>query len=1466
MASRATVAVADLDVLAARAQRRLLAHPAVADCVVRSRGAVGHAPVLVAHVVAAAGVADEGLRACLEPTTDAIVEDARRNGYHAPIALIQINALPLRPDGSLDTDRLDRLPVLDGDTVHACERALKSFHEVGDAAAVIRAHRPLVSCPMLPMRALVPDSAPAADLVPDVDARAPGHGEPSIADGGELEVAPDAPSVLAGVLIAAASGRDAARIVHIDGDGRLEEETYRDLLEDARRVATGLRAAGLRHGARVLLQLGRSRDFIACFWACQLGGLVPVPLAVPRQERLSSADRERLGSVLTLLGDATVVADGPSAVALGDLDRVVAGTTPLLSIDALRAAPADPAVHASSPDDVALMLLTSGSTGTPKAVCQTHRALLARSRAWVAANGDRADDVTFNWMPLDHVGGVVMWHLRDVVVGCTQIHAPSEYVLRDPLRWLDVVDRYRVRNTWAPNFAYGLVCERAEEAASRRWDLSCVRYFLNGGEAVVARTARRFLEVLAPHGLAPTAMLPAWGMSETCSGVTFDDRFTPDAVDDDAPYVSVGRPIAGVSLRVVDADDRPLPKGQTGRLQIRGTTVTAGYLDAPQLTAEAFTADGWFVTGDLARMDERGVAITGREKDVIIINGINYSSSQIESVVEQVPGVDVSNTAACAARLDAADGERLAIFFTTSRAAAEHGALLDAIRERVREHVGIGPDYLIPLAPADIPKTNIGKIQRSRLRARLEAGDFEHALVRTGRHARAEAGLPAWFYRATWSPARLRASDDVAPSVTLLIADRGGVAQTLARALRTRDQKVVVAVAPDTRTVDTVSTVRVDASDRDALVRLLDDLADRGEAPGRVVHCLACDCPPDVGGSPAPSGALFGALAALQAVDAALGPRVGGGEPVELAVVTVSAQCIGDDSGAPTDASVLAGLLRTASIELSDRVRVRSVDLDRADVAGSTAALAHDLLAPGCEPEVAYRAGQRLVRTVEPIDMLAARPRSPFRDRGLYLLVGGLGGVGASVARRLAERYRLRMLVVGRTAIDGATPCGDGAPQARVRARRAALEALEQAGAEVMYRAVDVRDRQRLLELVEEAEQHWGAPLEGIVQLAGEGDIVSHWADLDAHRIVGEGGAEFEAMFAGKVAGTRALGSLLETRPRASLVLFSSVIGAFGAASYGAYAAANAFLEPYACHQRARGRRAWCLHWSMWDELGMSAGGSDAAQAAARSQGYHVLDADAGFASMLAVLGRDEPVVAIGVDEATPGVSRRLRASTRALESLVGYVVTSTADRESLLARMRAELGLRDAFGSPVSVDVIAVDAVPRTADGVLDLARVATAGQASAAAMPTGTPLERRIAAIWAEALRVERVELGESFFAIGGDSIAAAVAVNRVQQLLGVPVPLVALFGHPTVSALAAHLERRHPDAVAAAVGGAVKARPTASQPAPASGALAGSGAIASRRSRQRDLLTRLDELSEEEIEALLAERSGSKGSPNA
>ncbi|MDQ3901844.1 MAG: AMP-binding protein [Actinomycetota bacterium] len=149
---------------------------------------------------------------------------------------------------------------------------------------------------------------------------------------------------------------------------------------------------------------------------------------------------------------------------------------------------------------------------------------------------------------------------------------------------------------------------------------------INAGEAISAPCARRFLQMLAPAGIRATAIWPMWGMAETSSGVVYSKGFSATQTSDNDSFVEVGWPIAGIRLRIVDGNNLVVPEGIIGRLHVHGAMVTAGYYENPEANAAVFTADGWFDTGDLGFIRDGRLTLTGRAKDVIIINGANYSS------------------------------------------------------------------------------------------------------------------------------------------------------------------------------------------------------------------------------------------------------------------------------------------------------------------------------------------------------------------------------------------------------------------------------------------------------------------------------------------------------------------------------------------------------------------------------------------------------------------------------------------------------------------------------------------------------------------------------------------------------------------------------------------------------------------------------------------------------------------------
>ncbi|MFD6892825.1 AMP-binding protein [Streptomyces sp. NPDC059957] len=502
-------------------------------------------------------------------------------------------------------------------------------------------------------------------------------------------------------------------------DATQEHLSYAGLLTDASRVTALLRTSGVRPGETVLLRCGDDPGLLTAFWACVLGGFVPMPVGARRAATGGETADDLLELVWNGYGKPWVISETMPLTAgdtwLGPASELLerSGRGPRDD----RAA--TPAWHQAAPEDTAVLLLTSGSTGVPKAVALSHRNVLSRSAATAQVNRLGPATRTFNWMPLDHVGGLVMFHLRDVFLGCAQLHAPFDWVLEDPLRWLSAADGFGADTTWAPNFAFALVNDHAERLSGQPWDLRRLRYIMNGGEAVRGAAVDRFLDLLAPFGLPRDAMRPGWGMSETSAGVT-DCRFAELDLDG-LRYVPVGRPQPGTAVRVVGSRGEDVAPGTLGHLEVRGATVTSGYYRNPAQNLRSFSADGWFRTGDLALVEEGLLTVTGRADDLIECGGTTFHGHEIEAVVEELDFVDPSFTVACAVpAADGADGaeEHLAIFYHQ-----RPGTLVDdpaaAIRARVVSRLGVDPAHVIAVGREDIPKTGVGKLRRTQLRDRF---------------------------------------------------------------------------------------------------------------------------------------------------------------------------------------------------------------------------------------------------------------------------------------------------------------------------------------------------------------------------------------------------------------------------------------------------------------------------------------------------------------------------------------------------------------------------------------------------------------------------------------------------------------------------------------------------------------------------------------------------------------------------
>ncbi|MCX5203721.1 non-ribosomal peptide synthetase [Streptomyces sp. NBC_00237] len=536
------------------------------------------------------------------------------------------------------------------------------------------------------------------------------------------------PQTIADLLLRAAQHHPDSGIRYCLGGAAAEfqDQSHPELLDDARRVLTGLRAQGLRPHDKVVLILERPQEFLTAFWAAVLGGCVPCPMAPLR------ADPERWAAQLTHVN---TLLDNPLVVTS---ESLAADLPPVAGLDVVpleRLYCAKPAIpYTAAPEDTAVLVLTSGSTGNSKAVMLSHTNLVASMAGKNGHHRLTAADTTLNWVSFDHVAALLECHLLPLSTGSRQLHVEPPVVIGEPLEFLRLASRHGVTMTFTPNFLLGMLNSSADRLteAGEELDLTRLRHIISGGEAVVCATGETFLDRYAPHGLARNALWPAFGMTETCAGSVYSRAAFPD-IDRGKEFAGLGTPVEGLRIRIADPADRELPAGEVGELQLIGPMITRGYYRNARATAMAFTADGWFRSGDLGRIDGGRLALVGRCKDSIIINGVNYFSHELETALEQLDGVTDSYLAAFPVRPAGNDTEQLVIAFHADAPADDPAALhrvLTAVRSSVVMHWGIRPSLLLPLAKDAFPKSSLGKIQRSLMRRRLESGAYDTDMSR----------------------------------------------------------------------------------------------------------------------------------------------------------------------------------------------------------------------------------------------------------------------------------------------------------------------------------------------------------------------------------------------------------------------------------------------------------------------------------------------------------------------------------------------------------------------------------------------------------------------------------------------------------------------------------------------------------------------------------------------------------------
>lgn len=537
-------------------------------------------------------------------------------------------------------------------------------------------------------------------------------------------------------------------------DGRDSEIciTFAELDSAARAAAAALQQHCSK-GDRVLILLKPGLDYVTGFLGCLYAGLIAVPAYPPG----ATKTLDRLDGILGDCNPAAALTTREDTEAIRARLAETAPATRVLNISQLKTTASDWRPVAVTRADVAFLQYTSGSTGTPKGVVVTHGNLIHNSQSIHENFSTHQGSHNVSWLPPYHDMGLIGGILQSVYVGypCT-LMAPIHFLQR-PLRWLQAISKYRGTISGGPNFAYELCIKKIKEEELAGLDLSSWAIAFNGAEHVRAQTLESFHAKFARCGFRSGAAFPCYGLAEGTLLVTCDRaarepvirhfhapllednraESVPDAFVLESPEVRVrtlvssGRGIPGHEPFIGDPQTgERLPEGRVGEICVVGDSVAQGYWRRPEISAEAFRPASpgqtehasFFRSGDLGFLLDGELYVTGRLKDLIILNGVNHHPGDIESTVFRADeSFRPDGSAVFSVELD--DSEQLVVAQEVERRSVRQldvaRVLADIKADLWQQHRVAQPIVLLVFG-GTLPRTSSGKVRRQECRRLFE--------------------------------------------------------------------------------------------------------------------------------------------------------------------------------------------------------------------------------------------------------------------------------------------------------------------------------------------------------------------------------------------------------------------------------------------------------------------------------------------------------------------------------------------------------------------------------------------------------------------------------------------------------------------------------------------------------------------------------------------------------------------------
>lgn len=924
----------------------------------------------------------------------------------------------------------------------------------------------------------------------------------------------------------------------------IEEEsetklTYKQLFSEAKKIAKGLKESGVNNGDKVIFQIPDNKDFLEAYWACMILGAIPAPIAVLDDYGVKNLNTDKLNNIWNMLGKAVILTSTEIEKSLKKMeDNVLNGERlNLLNIDNIKSSEEIKEYYNWNLDEMSLILFTSGSTGVPKGVILNQKNIFGRTLGEIKLYNLKENEVSLNWMSLTHAAGLIWCHIRDLYLNILDIHVNSQVILKKPLKWLEFMNKYKVSLTWAPNFAFALVNNFIDNEKDYGWDLSNLKYAYSGGEANVSRTLRRCIKNLKKYNLPDNAIKPTFGMTETSSCITYNNTFTLENSTDDDKFIPVGIPMPGIEIKILDENNNILNEGEVGSIVLKGDTVTKGYYNNEEANKESFTNDGYLITGDLGYIEDNTLTITGRAKDIIIINGLNYYVQDIESVVDEIEEVNASYTVATSVKNNDGNEEVLVFFAPNDEKLLEDNniealkELVKKIRTEVFNKSSVNPKYIIPTLAEKSVRTEIGKKQRSKYRDNFKKGAYNEIISKLENGKNNEKYL-------------LKEVFEINPLINekynkekvYVISDNKERAENILK-----NTTFNYEITNFDYVINNEIKYLIDFNfynneikdvDNDSLINLSYKLLEEAKKLEKIK-----------------------------------------GRNIKIVIPTKQSITLEEDCENNSENGIIRGFIKTFNLE-NTNIRCKEVDFDNFNIN----LLFKEVVSKNNIEIVCYRNGKRYVSKLKSYKDTLIKNSKVIKNNDFIVIAGGLGGVGRKLSEYLLKKYNVNLLILG------ASPLNEE--------KNNLIEKMQKINNNVSYEQVDITNYNEIEELVSKYEDKYKRKLGVIFNLAGKVSAdkskKKHFDDITLHNIENETHYSFEEVLKSKALSTITLQKLREKRKEASLILFSSNNAYFGGISLASYSAANSFQDEYCKALKRKYENTYCISWSMWSDIGIN--------------------------------------------------------------------------------------------------------------------------------------------------------------------------------------------------------------------------------------------------------------------------------------